>query len=321
MRPFELRRSAAAALALLAIASGSLLLGSCSIKRMAARSVANALTTGPDVFARDDDPELVRDAIPFGLKTLESLHEIVPDHRGLLLALCRGFTQYAVGFVQADAERIESTDYAHSQAERGRVLKLLLRARDYGLAGLERDHRGITERLQRDPQSAVTALRSRELPILYWTAAAWGSAISAGKDHPELVADLAAVKALIERGLALDEDYEGGALHEAMIVLEALPPAMGGSPVRAREHFRRAVELSGGRRAGPYVTLAEALSVQTQNRAEFEDLLQRALAVDPNVVPDQRLVNLVLQDRARRLLARADDLFLEAAPATEEEKP
>ena len=77
--------------------------------------------------------------------------------------------------------------------------------------------------------------------MLYWTAAAWGSAIALGKDRPEMLADLPAIRALMERGLALDEGYEGGAIHEALILLDALPESMGGSEARARRHFARAV--------------------------------------------------------------------------------
>ena len=33
------------------------------------------------------------------------------------------------------------------------------------------------------------------------------------------------VRALVARGLELDERYMDGALHQAMIVLESLPPA------------------------------------------------------------------------------------------------
>jgi len=283
---------------------------------MATKSVANSLTGGPDVFGTDDDPELIREAVPFGLKTMESLLQTLPKHRGLLLGLCRGFTQYGAGFIQPDAQTIEATDYARATAIRERALKLFLRARNYGLRGLELDHKGITQRLQTQPDQAAGEIKKPELPMLYWSAAAWGSAINLGKDRAELLADLGAVRALMARGLKLDETYDGGAFHEAMILLDALPKDMGGSPERAREHFKRAVELSKGRKASPYVTLAQSISVLTQNRREFRELLDQALAVDPNLDPSQRLATLIVQQQARDLLKREDDLFLEADDTT-----
>ncbi len=287
--------------------------GGCSLRRVAVNSLAKALASAGDVYAADEDPELVRDALPFALKTIESLLAEQPEHRGLLLGACSGFTQYAYAFPETDAELVEASDYPRAQALRRRALALYLRARGYCLRGLEMDHPGIEGRLQRDPAGAVAGFRAAEVPLLYWTGAAWGAAIAAGKDRPALVADLPAVKALIERALALEEDFGGGALHAAMITLEGLPAAMGGSAERARRHFERAVELGRGRDAAPYVALAESVAVPAQDRDEFEGLLARALNVDPDAEPRLRLQNLVAQRRARALQGRVEELFLEPA--------
>ena len=298
------------ALAILVLA---LLIPGCSLKRMAVNSVANTLAEGGDVFGRDEDPELIRDALPFGLKTMESLLETVPRHRGLLLTACQGYTQYAYAFVQLEAERIESTDYERASQMKERALKLFVRARGFGLRGLELRRPGLAARLPSRPDSATRGLRREDVPLLYWTAAAWGSAINLGKDRPELTADIEVVKALIQRGLELDERFQDGALHEAMIVMESLPPAMGGSPERARRHFERAIALSRGERAGPFVTMAQNVSVTAQDRREFRGLLDKALAVDPDRNPAHRLETLLIQRKARDLLARQDELFVEPA--------
>jgi len=298
-------------LALVLLLALPLVLSSCSVKRWAVGSVAGSLTGGVDVYGTDDDPELVRDALPFGLKTMESLLAVVPDHEGLLLTLCKGFTQYSYAFVQAEGDLLVNSNYAQATRLHERALKLYLRAHGYGLRGLEKRCRGISAELQLDPVKAAARIQKRDLPMLYWTAASWGSAISLGKDQPGLLADLPAIRALMERGLALDEGYAGGAIHEALILLDALPEAMGGSEVRARGHFARAVELAKDTRASPYVTLATTVSVLKQNRGEFEALLNRALEFDPDRDPAQRLVTIVLQRKARALLEREDEFFLD----------
>ena len=66
---------------------------------MAVRTMADALSRGGSAYASDDDPELVRQALPFGLKTLEGLLVELPHHRPLLRALASGFTSYGVAFV------------------------------------------------------------------------------------------------------------------------------------------------------------------------------------------------------------------------------
>src|SRR5262249_14685659 len=88
------------------------------------------------------------------------------------------------------------------------------------------------------------------------------------------------VRGLAERALALDADYSNGATHELMISLESLDELVGGSEARAREHFKRAVELQKGQpQAGPYFSLATGIALKNQNRDEFEQLLKEALAM------------------------------------------
>jgi predicted anti-sigma-YlaC factor YlaD len=283
----------------------------CSLRTMAVNTVANTLSESGSSFARDDDPQLVREAIPFALKTYESLLESVPKHEGLLLATCSGFTQYAYAFVHTDADLIESTDYEKALTMKERARKLYLRGRDYCARLLELEQPGVMEKLQVDPANALAWAEEEDVPMLYWTGASWGSAISVGLDQPGLVSDVPAVKALVERGLQLDEGYNNGVLHQLMISLEALPATMGGSPERARRHFDRAVELSKGLDPYPYVTLAGSVSLPAQNRAEFTRLLEQALAIDPDANPDTRLPTLIAQQRAKHLLSRVDELFFE----------
>src|SRR5256886_689993 len=88
----------------------ALLASGCSIKRLTVNKIGNALAAGGNTFASDDDPELVKAAVPFSLKVMESLLAESPKHKGLLLATSRGFTQYAYPFVQQDADELEEKD-------------------------------------------------------------------------------------------------------------------------------------------------------------------------------------------------------------------
>jgi predicted anti-sigma-YlaC factor YlaD len=287
----------------------SLAAAGCSIKRMAINSLADTLAASGDTFASDDDPELIRDAVPFSLKTVESLLAEVPRHPGLLLTACSGFTQYAYAFIQTDAELIEDRDFDAAMAGRERALKMYVRGRDYCLRHMDLRQLGFRQAVARDPAAALASMKAEDVAALYWTGASWGAAVSAGSEKPELIAELPIVRAIMERALALDEDYEEGAIHEALISLESLPEAMGGSLERARKHYDRAVALSRGLAAGPHVTFAASVSVGAQDRKQFEDLLTKALAIDLNAAPKRRLANLIAQRKARHLLARADDLF------------
>jgi len=281
--------------------------------RFAVNRVGDAMAGSGTTFASDNDPELIREAVPFALKLEESLLAESPEHRGLLLATTSGFTQYSYAFVQEDADELEATNLTAATAQRVRARKLYLRARDYGLRGLEVSHRGFGKALQANPKKAVRMTGKRDVAQLYWTAVAWGAAISVSKDQPDIVADLPKVEALIERALELDESFDQGAIHTFLINYEMARPGVkiDEAAARAKQHFERAMQLSGGQLASPLVAYAEAVCVQKQQRAEFERLLKRALAIDVDQKPDWRLTNLVMQRRARWLLSRTDELFVE----------
>lgn len=294
-------------------------LAGCSINQMAVNKLGNALAGSGTTFASDDDPQLIEDAAPFSLKLMESLLEASPRHEGLLLAAAGGFTKYAYGFVQQDADRLETEDVAAAAAARTRARLMYLRARDYGLRGLDVRHERFSARLRRDPRGAVGSARRRDVALLYWTAASWAAAIALSKDNPELVADLPIVEALIDRALALDEAFDDGAIHGFLISYEMARQGAAGDPAeRSRSHFARAIELSRGQLASPYLSLAEGVAIQRQDRREFDSLLARALAVNPDGRPEWRLTNIIMQRRARWLQSRATDLFLEPLPPTRE---
>ena len=298
---------ARAVVALLALA----LLPACSVKHIAVNALGNALAEGGSSYARDDDPDLIWEAVPFGLKTVEGLLEESPRHKGLLLAAASGFTQYGFAFIQQDADFVEAQDLARATALRDRARKHYRRALEYGLRGLEVDHPGFRTALRNDPAAALAPMRKKDVPLLFWTANAWGAAIALSKDDSELTADQNLAEALMRRAMALDEGYERGSVHDFFISYEGGRRSVGGSVGEARQHLERALALSGGHRAWPLVNFAETVSVGDQNRQEFDSMLRRALAIDPDAVPEVRVANLVAQRRARWLLGRADELFVE----------
>jgi predicted anti-sigma-YlaC factor YlaD len=286
-------------------------LAGCSIKRMAVNKIGNALAGSGTTFAADNDPELIKPAVPFSLKLMEGLLDENPRHAGLLLATASGFTQYSFAFVQQDADELEATNFAAAQAMRRRAGKLYLRARNYALIGLEVAHPGFTNALQSNPPAAAKLLKPKDVPLAYWCAVSTCAAISVSKDTPDLIADLPQAEALIDRALELDESFDRGAIHAFLITYEMSRQGAPGDPAaRARKHFDRAVELSGGKMAGPFVSWAEAVSVQKQDYAEFKAQLERALAINADAQPDCRLANLIMQHRANWLLAHAEDLFV-----------
>jgi TRAP transporter TatT component family protein len=288
------------------------LAGCASLHHYAVNRAGDALAASGTSYASDDDPELIRAAAPFSLKLIESLLADTPRHTGLLTAAAAGFTQYAYAYVQLDADELESRDVDGAFTLRQRARGLYLRGRDYGLRALESRHPGFSAALRTATSpAALASLDAADAPALYWTAIAWAAWISLSKDSAQALADLPRVDLLVGRMRELDAGFDSGAFQTFLISYQMGRPGARNPAGDARRSFARAVELSGGQRAGPFVALAETVCVKAQDRREFISNLQQALSIDPGTQPQWRLENRIMQQRARWLLTQTDQLFLE----------
>jgi predicted anti-sigma-YlaC factor YlaD len=284
------------------------------LKKLALGSVADGLSsTGAGGLSREDDPELVRDSLPVIIELMQQIHDSLPEHHALAVALARAITSYGVAFVEEDADRLEEKDVEAAKPIRQRAKKLFLRGRGYGLFALEQAVPGLKVALLDGTNRALIAdllarVKKEDVPALYWTAAAWGSAIASAKDDMALVGQLPMVVLLMQRALALDEAWEEGAIHEFFITYDA---AQGAGRAKAKEHFERAVQLSHGKTLAPLVTYVEAVDVAAQDKKDFTLKLGKVIAFEVESDPDHRLVNVLAQRRAKWLLSRQADLFVE----------
>jgi hypothetical protein len=271
---------------------GTALLAGCSIQRLAMNSVSEMFASSGSVFEQDDDPALIADALPFGLKLMDALLVERPDDRALLLAAAQGYLLYAFAFVGLPADQLRLSNLRQASQLRERARSLYVRALSYA----ERAY-------------ALTPAEQMDAETLYWNAAALGSLISSSRDQPNLLARLPDVDALLAQALALDEAWDDGALHEFAIRLTG---ASSGAVDREalERHFERAVELSRGQRASVYVTFAESVAIREQDRALFIELLSEALRVDVDADPGSRLMNVVMQQRAQWLVDNIDQFIL-----------
>lgn len=269
--------------------------------------IADALAEGGGgVYATDDDPELVRAAVPSGLKIMESVLASEPDHTGLLLALCKGYGQYAYAFAEDDLEVAAEDDPGKAAPLRDRARRLWMRAHGYCRRGLAATHEGWNP-----DADGLAKLEEDDVGLAYWAAATWAGAIAVSKD-PSLLADLDKAMALAERAAQLDGEYSDGAPHGLVGTLLAAIP--GGDMKRAREELEKAAELAGPGKMLPVLSLAR-LGVKIKDRALVEKSMKRVLEFDIDSAPESRLENVLAQKRARRLQAEVADLFMDDPPA------
>jgi hypothetical protein len=243
---------------------------------------------------------------------MEGLALELPEHVALRAAMARGFTQFAYGFVEADAQELPEGD-ARRKAIDARATRLLLRARDYGLEGLRLQRELTLEKLKspaRDQE--LQRAQKEDVELLYWTLAPWAASIALNKQNLDLIGDLPVIGAMLDRALQLDEAWDKGSLHELSLSFD---PARPGGTRRDKQdaHFKRALELSDGLRQSLFVSYAENVLLQAQDKANFEKQLNAVVQfnLDDPKARDIRLANVLAQRRARLLLSRVSDLFLD----------
>ncbi|HEB11919.1 MAG TPA: hypothetical protein ENI06_11995 [Spirochaetales bacterium] len=288
-------------------------MNSCSINKWAVNRVADMLSSGGGtVFSGDDDPELIAAALPFALKVYESLLQSTPDNTELLLATGRTFIMYANAFVDTPATMLPDENFEQRSKMKMRAKRLYLRGRDYILKALAIRYDQFSSFMVSGPDETVLErMVINDVPYLYWAAAGWMAAFSTDPFDMRLALSRPKALALMERAFELDEAFQKGAIHEFFIsYYGALPASLGGSKEKALFHFNRALELSGGLNSGPYVALAGSIAVNEQNVEDFINLLNKALEIDPDSNPENRLANILSMRKARWMLDHIEDYFL-----------
>jgi hypothetical protein len=293
----------------IALAAGLLASGACSrLKPLnPLRLIPHKSAPGPGadvVVASHSDPDTVRGALDAALLQNEVRLAKHPRNVSLLVSTCKQYTQYALWFVQADAEAARFEDRERARTLSERAFRLSERGKDFCWRALDKRFKHIAEDLKPEPDRALRHAKRGDVPLLYWSALSLHAAIAiGGVDHAELLSDAPMVRSLVDRALTLDETWNRGALHELMITIEGQSPDAAAYE-RARKHFDRAVQVQQGLSPGPYVALALVAAGQ-RNRAELERLLNEAIAIDPEKDPANRLFSLLSRQRARLLLAHA----------------
>lgn len=263
---------------------------------MVSSATADLADTLLSAVLDQDDPETVRQGAPAYLLLIDGL--IADDARDLdlLLAGASLYSSYAAAFVE----------------DRERASRLARKGRDYGWRALCRAERaacGIWDAPYGRFEDVIAGMGPGQVEVLFGSAASWASWIQANRGDWKAIGDKARVDFMMRRIVALDPDYQRGAAHMYLGILETLlPQSMGGRPERGREHFERVIELSNGRNLMAKVEIADLYARLVFDRDLHDRLCREVLAADP-AEPGLTLVNTLAQERARRLLEASEDYF------------
>ena len=242
------------------------------------------------------DPETVREALPTFLVTTDAMIEAKPES---IDRLSTGADLYSA-----------FTGLFRHEPERAR--RLAERARSYG----ERAFR-LAARIDSDPAkldvqqfSELLATFNRgDVPVLLSYATGWLTWAKVNNGDWAAVAGLPKIEMVLERVVALQEDFRYGTAHVYLGILKTLrPPSLGGKPAEALAHFERALELSNGLNLSARTDYAEYYARLVYDRELHDRLLGEVLEM-PTEAPGLTLLNSLAKRRAKELLASAEDYF------------
>ena len=243
-----------------------------------------------------DDSETIRQAAPAYMVLVSSMIRSDPDNVDLLMSGASLYGAYASIFVEnKDRQRVLSSrafEYASHAVCVTRPAVCEMRKNSYHQFEL-----------------ALGQFNKQDADVLFSLGSAWSGLIQASSSDWNAVAELPRAKAVIARVLQLDETNHNGDAHIYMGVMQSLlPETMGGKPELAKAHFEKAIKISTGINLMARLMYAEKYARLVFDRELHDRLLNEILDADISKSAN-RLIDVVVQERARKLLANADDYF------------
>lgn len=271
-----------------------LLLASCaSLVDRASSSLGRQLSAG---ILDHDDPATVAAGLPAYLLLLDGLNHDGEDNPSRLCLAADLYGAYAGSFVAepARAKRLARRSLAY--AERA-------------ACAVEGQWCGLGRRKFEAVDAAMAAATPAHVDALHCLGAAWAGYIQANADDWNAIAAIPKARRVIERAVELDPDHRLGQGQLYLGVMNSLlPPAYGGKPEIAKQHFEDALARSGGRNQMVRVLYARHYARLVFDQALHDRLVAEALAADPKV-PGMTLMNTLAQQQALALQANSREYF------------
>ncbi len=292
-----------------------LLLTTCSLNRLAINQSIDLLKQSRPALERETDLELAEAAIAGNLKLLEGMLEIAPDNQELLLMTAQAFSAYTLAFVEPRIQQAEfDAEYGEKERQKDRATDFYSRSRGYALRALHLENRALAEVLENGKPDAIrVALKKageKELPGLFWLGNAWAAQIIFQIALPERSMEIPIVAEIMQRVLEMDEAYNSAGPHLFFgAYYGARPRMLGGDVQKAREHFDRAIELTGGEVLFAKLMKARYYAIPAREKETCQAILQEVIDTPADKYPVHGFVNALARRDAQILMDNIDEFF------------
>ena len=225
-------------------------------------------------------------------------------------------TTYAFGFLIEESDRMMLENYSKANDLESQAHNYFVEAVQYGDSALSYiDYNFYKWLISNDGFEIVDNLeighKKENFRLFYWTAAAYGGAISSSGGDPKWIVKLPRVGKLLNSIVSIDSSWNNGAALTALISYTMNNPLLAPNEADSISNnlFQEAIKASGGKDMGPYLTYAESVSKTRQKKDEFIFLLNEALKIDIKSSKEFQLTNTISKNRAEWLLDNIDEFF------------
>lgn len=244
----------------------------------------------------NDDLTLVGDGLPTYMLMMDGMVKTWPDDAGVLASAANIYSAYAGIFV----------------SDKTRASAMSKKALDYALRGLCAENDDLCHADTQPLKTFEAALADTDdddLNALFTLGSTWAGWIQLNSGNWMAIAQLARVRMIMQRVVAIDSGYNFGQAHMYLGVLYSLlPKALGGQPDKARAEFEQSIELSGDKNLMAKVFYAKQYARMTGNKELFESLLAQVAGADPHA-SGLTLQNVYAKKLAQQLQADAANDF------------
>ena len=224
--------------------------------------------------------------------------------------LVRTKVEYGFGIIMEQADRLIEDDYLEGLDQYKKANNVFNEAQDLGMLIMLEKYPEFNDWLQKD---AVIDLKKEDVSDMYWLAASIGGSVSSSRGDPFELIDLPYVGRLLNKCIKIYPEWNNGSLYSAMMSFATSRSDLSEQMLRDSVdfYFNKAISYSNGMDAGPYLTYAESIHKTFQERKDFVDKLNYVMEMDVVRNSDYEMGNLVSKSRAKWLLSKTDEYFLE----------
>ena len=251
----------------------------------------DAAALGDARWAERTDPDKVREAIAHW----EGAVAVEPNNAEVLVKLTHAYYFLADGYLRDDDDAyLDALDAGVVWGERAMV-------------AASPEFAAAMAQGAKYPD-AIARVGPQGVPAMFWYTTALGK-WAKKQGFAVMLRHKDNLKVAMERVLALDPSFLGGAPHTYFGVFYAVAPGIaGGDLEKSRQHFEAALAISPDVLSTKVLWAAE-LAVKEQDEETFDRLLAEVLETDDDVIPRITAENRVEKLKARELQAQRDELF------------